>query len=103
MHHLPHHWWRHADTVIVTGISAFAIAQRVLGASHFAGVYDHTPAPVLADKRDCLPSTFETHSTNYLLRTQLGCALTSDVPSELCPYAVHVAVHVRKQMREAFD
>lgn len=70
-------WGVRADAVLVTGPSAFAVAQVAIGALQFMPqLQNMTPKATLPDPAGCVTGQFTTQNMSDLLMRQLRCART---------------------------
>ena len=66
----------HADAVVATGPTAYAVAQLAIGALQFGNVLTGTPeASMAGDPASCLPAEFRQRTITSHVRRQLRCAL----------------------------
>jgi hypothetical protein len=73
------------NAVIITGISAFATSQMVLGALHFWDVFTSHPDALLPDAAGCLPREYSRYCTNHHIRQTLQCALHLPIRQGVAP------------------
>lgn len=85
-----------ADTVIVTGITAYSASQLVLGASYFHNTFKQKAEAVIPDTAGCLPKATTANKNTDLFQATFKCAANCSVATVHASCAALACAHADK-------